>query len=561
MSDSPRPVHTMAARTELRLTPLAGKPRRLTPTAGVLPLAAAALLVLPAQAAHRAPARNAPAAQKHEHAHAGKAPAFHTVAGRAPQRAVHISRTHREAPTPIQAKLHGRRRAAPQARSNTAALTTLHDRAARYTQTHAAPRDTISRTYPVSVKQPGPQTHNLTADTTVAVARADAADTAGTADRVHAWYRANASAGADSVGTAARMVPDGAKPVAKEARRSTEADDTAAAQSRIPSTAPTEREPAPFTHGSFSNDGTTAPGPTIPSGHAALPAAPTLLRDGSTPFTPSRNPVTVSAVVPAIRLTPAPGTGRTVNDDGLPSAAVSAPPVNLFDGQGRLIPIAAMKGSHDILVHQNRMAVTDGLDRIQNDADLLRLRRQNLLIALPDETGAYPDERLPMNRRYARSWTVSFLRDLARAHYTRFGTPLIVTSAVRTVEFQRRLVRTNGNAAPPTGDIASPHLYGQAVDIGKRGMSLTELTWMRAYLTPVENDGKIDVEEEFQQSCFHISVYRSYLGLPSPQTLPPTQQLQRPLLTATATAAVPDLSKPEKKHRRLSAAMLAVGLR
>jgi hypothetical protein len=39
---------------------------------------------------------------------------------------------------------------------------------------------------------------------------------------------------------------------------------------------------------------------------------------------------------------------------------------------------------------------------------------------------------------------------------------------------------------------------------------------MRAYLQPLIDLGVIDVEEEFKQACFHISVYRNYLpaGLP-----------------------------------------------
>ena len=41
-------------------------------------------------------------------------------------------------------------------------------------------------------------------------------------------------------------------------------------------------------------------------------------------------------------------------------------------------------------------------------------------------------------------------------------------------------------------------------------MSLAEIAWMRGYLLPLIESGKIDVEEEFQQSCFHISVYRRY---------------------------------------------------
>jgi len=31
---------------------------------------------------------------------------------------------------------------------------------------------------------------------------------------------------------------------------------------------------------------------------------------------------------------------------------------------------------------------------------------------------------------------------------------------------------------------------------------------MRAYLLPLQTAGKIDVEEEFYQSCFHITVYK-----------------------------------------------------
>jgi hypothetical protein len=97
-------------------------------------------------------------------------------------------------------------------------------------------------------------------------------------------------------------------------------------------------------------------------------------------------------------------------------------------------------------------------------------------------------------------------------HYQRFHTPLQVNSAVRTVEYQRRLLHINGNAAPAEGDVASPHLTGAAIDIAKKGLTAAEVAWMRAYLLPLEQSGKIDVEEEFKQSCFHISVYKSYVA-------------------------------------------------
>jgi hypothetical protein len=178
---------------------------------------------------------------------------------------------------------------------------------------------------------------------------------------------------------------------------------------------------------------------------------------------------------------------------------------------------APLRGSHEILVHQNEMADHDGLTRIQNDDDLNNLRSQGDLVSIPVSGALQVDDRLPADRRYSRPWTAQFLAALARAHYARFHTPLQVNSAVRTVEFQQHLLHINGNAAPAEGDTASPHLTGQAVDLAKHGLSAAEIGWMRSYLLPFIAEGKIDVEEEFQQSCFHISVYRSYLPSTTPR--------------------------------------------
>jgi len=82
---------------------------------------------------------------------------------------------------------------------------------------------------------------------------------------------------------------------------------------------------------------------------------------------------------------------------------------------------------------------------------------------------------------------------------------------VLTVEYQKRLMGTNGNAAAAEGDIASPHLTGATIDIAKVGLSRKELAWMRGRLLALEGAGKLDVEEEFEQTCFHITVYKSYL--------------------------------------------------
>jgi hypothetical protein len=184
---------------------------------------------------------------------------------------------------------------------------------------------------------------------------------------------------------------------------------------------------------------------------------------------------------------------------------------SLYDERGRLIVPMPLYGSREVLLHQNEMADRDGLERVRDDEDLLDLRRAGKLVELPENESIRIDERLPENRRYSRPWTAEFLSILARDYYASFHTALQVNSAVRTVEFQERLLRTNGNAAPAAGDTASPHLTGEAVDIGKHGLSLVQIAWMRAYLQPLISRGAIDVEEEFQQACFHISVYRSYL--------------------------------------------------
>lgn len=188
----------------------------------------------------------------------------------------------------------------------------------------------------------------------------------------------------------------------------------------------------------------------------------------------------------------------------------------LYTKRGRLIVPPAMKGSHEILLRQNAMADRDGLDRVQDDADLDKMRENKLLLAIPSGPWLQTDERLPTNRRYCRPWTAQFLTAMSRAFYAKFHTPLQVNSAVRTVAFQHRLLMTNGNAAPAEGETASPHLTGQAIDLAKHGLTMTQIAWIRGYLLPLVQAGKVDVEEEFQQACFHISVYRKYVPEPAP---------------------------------------------
>lgn len=171
---------------------------------------------------------------------------------------------------------------------------------------------------------------------------------------------------------------------------------------------------------------------------------------------------------------------------------------------------APLRGTLASLERQNRRLDEEGLQRVEDEGDLQSRIARKLLVPLPASSGLLVNPDLSELRRYCRPWTAEFLGDLARMHDAVFHRPLRVDSAVRTVDYQRRLIAINANAAPAEGDIASPHETGAAVDIAKRGMTWREIGWMRRYLTTLQNQGLVDVEEEFYQSCFHITVYDTY---------------------------------------------------
>jgi hypothetical protein len=169
-----------------------------------------------------------------------------------------------------------------------------------------------------------------------------------------------------------------------------------------------------------------------------------------------------------------------------------------------------LRGSLAILENQNTRLESEGMERIVDDDDLNNRIAEHLLVPVPASEALIVNPSLPENRRYCRSWTAQFVDDLAQAHATLFHKPIIISSAVRTIEYQKHLMRTNHNAAPAEGDIVSPHVMGATIDIAKGGLSRKEIAWLRDQLAAQVAEGNIDVEEEFRQACFHITVYRSY---------------------------------------------------
>jgi hypothetical protein len=200
-----------------------------------------------------------------------------------------------------------------------------------------------------------------------------------------------------------------------------------------------------------------------------------------------------------------------------------------------VFPPSPLRGSLESLTRQNERMEADGLERILDEQDLAARIEQKLLVPLPESPGLLVNADLIENHRYCRPWTATFLTDLAGEHDAAFHKPMVVSSAVRTVEYQAHLMHRNGNAAAAEGDIVSPHLTGGTIDIAKSGMSRKELVWMRDHLLALQTAGLIDVEEEFRQPCFHITVYRSYS--PPAEAGPGSQQNSAGTTAAVATGA------------------------
>src|ERR1039458_5528968 len=134
-----------------------------------------------------------------------------------------------------------------------------------------------------------------------------------------------------------------------------------------------------------------------------------------------------------------------------------------------------LRGSYASLERQNEKTENDNLERIEDDDDLADRIARNMLVPVPASVSLIVNGNLPGNYRYCRPWTAHFLNDLASVHAAAFHKPLEVSSAVRTVEYQKRLMESNGNAAAAEGDVVSPHLTGATIDIAKKGLSRAEI--------------------------------------------------------------------------------------
>ena len=167
-----------------------------------------------------------------------------------------------------------------------------------------------------------------------------------------------------------------------------------------------------------------------------------------------------------------------------------------------------LNGTKNSQLVQNREADKEGLSRIKSSKQLRRMIRKHQLVKITSRVSI--DPRLSEIFCYVRPWVNDYLNPMADAFEKKFGceTKLQINSGVRTIEHQKKLQKTNGNAAAAHGPRASSHLTGATVDMAKNNLSPQQRRWVIQYLYSSKCNRKIDAVEEFHQAVFHFMVFK-----------------------------------------------------
>lgn len=168
---------------------------------------------------------------------------------------------------------------------------------------------------------------------------------------------------------------------------------------------------------------------------------------------------------------------------------------------------ASLQGSRKSLLSQNKAVNNERLTRIKNKAQLKLFINQGLLVSIQKIENVNIDYRLRDSLSYVRPNTALFLENLAAAYYKIFGLYIQINSAVRTIEDQNNLRKTNTNAAPA---MLSSHTTGSSIDVSYMDMTDQQKMWVRSYLLRCESRGYIEATEERSQTVFHIMVFKNY---------------------------------------------------
>ena len=159
--------------------------------------------------------------------------------------------------------------------------------------------------------------------------------------------------------------------------------------------------------------------------------------------------------------------------------------------------------NHSSVRLENEAADAMGVFRFMTQADVDEAVYADKLKALYDHSYYVVSPKLPLNRCYALPATVDFVNTLSLEFYRGFHKPLMVDSAIRSADVQRKLMRKNHNAAPAYGEYPSSHERGTTVDISKH-LTKEQYHWLILRLFYYREIDKVLVIQE--KSCFHIFV-------------------------------------------------------
>ena len=170
-------------------------------------------------------------------------------------------------------------------------------------------------------------------------------------------------------------------------------------------------------------------------------------------------------------------------------------------------PISPIAGTRAALIAQNVAANHAHLARIKDTPQLKKLEKGKVLVPISHIKGVIMDSRTKPENRFLRVEAAQFLGRFAGIHLVKYHRRVFVTSAVRTMDYQRQLRKRNPNAAKAdSGLLQSSHPTGETFDISTRVMVPKEAAWARMYLYSQKRAGRIIVEEETIEPCFHIMV-------------------------------------------------------
>lgn len=152
---------------------------------------------------------------------------------------------------------------------------------------------------------------------------------------------------------------------------------------------------------------------------------------------------------------------------------------------------------------QNSEADRLHLPRIRTKSELHEIVQSGELVPIRTSE-ALKLKKLKGDHACLRPWAAEQAQSLAADFFLQARRSLTLTSAVRTVQEQKALRRSNPNAAPSTGEQASVHTTGIAFDISRTGLSRAQQRWLEWRLWYLQQIGRVIVEEEQRQPCFHV---------------------------------------------------------